>query len=151
MYVMETFLDSDKLPVIEKTKICKEKISLNNPNLINDFLNKYFRLGKRTEEYVYLMCFDTKSHLIGVFELSHGTINSSALNPRETYMKALLCGAANIIIAHNHPSEDINPSKKDLEVMERIKLAGELLSVPLMDFIICGDIYYFSAKEQSLL
>lgn len=150
MYVMETYFDNDRLPVIEKTKICG-KTALSNPDLVNDFLNQYFRLGKRTEEYVYLMCLDIKSHLIGVFELSHGTINSSALNPRETYMKALLCGAANIIIAHNHPSEDISPSQKDLEVMGRIKLAGEILSVPLIDFIICGNTCYFSAKEKDLL
>lgn len=151
VYSMETYLDDDRLPVIEKTKICEEKIILNNPELIFNFLNKYFRLGKRTEEYVYLMCFDTKSHLLGLFEVSHGTIDSSMLSPRETYMKALLCGAANIIMVHNHLSGDVSPSQVDINTMNRIKSAGELLSISLMDFIVCSDDCYFSAKEESLL
>lgn len=98
IYSMETYLDDDRLPVIEKTKICEEKVTLNNPELIFNFLNKYLRLGNRTEEYVYLICFDTKSHPLGLFEISHGTVNSAVLSPREIYMKALLCGAANIAI-----------------------------------------------------
>lgn len=109
MYAMETYLDDDRLPVIEKTKICEEKVTLNSPELIFNFLNKYLRLGKRTEEYVYLMCFDTKSHPLGLFEISHGTVNSAVLSPREIYMKALLCGAANIVMVHNHPSGDVSP------------------------------------------
>ena len=138
------------IPVIEKTKICEEKVTLNSPELIFNFLNKYLRLRKRTEEYVYLICFDTKSHPLGLFEISHGTVNSAVLSPREIYMKALLCGAANIVMVHNHPSGDVSPSQVDMNAMERIKSVGELLSLPLMDFIICGD-GYFSAKKQSIL
>lgn len=82
IYSMETYLDDDKLPVIEKTKICEEKVTLNNPELIFNFLNKYLRLGNRTEEYVYLICFDTKSHPLGLFEISHGTVNSAVLSPK---------------------------------------------------------------------
>lgn len=151
IYSMETYLDDDRLPVIEKAKICEEKVTLNNPELIFNFLNKYLRLGKRTEEYVYLICFDTKSHPLGLFEISHGTVNSAVLSPREIYMKALLCGAANIVMVHNHPSGDVSPSQVDMNAMERIKSVGELLSLLLMDFIICGDISYFSAKKQSIL
>ena len=150
IYSMETYLDDDRLPVIEKTKICEEKVTLNSPELIFNFLNKYLRLRKRTEEYVYLICFDTKSHPLGLFEISHGTVNSAVLSPREIYMKALLCGAANIVMVHNHPSGDVSPSQVDMNAMERIKSVGELLSLPLMDFIICGD-GYFSAKKQSIL
>ena len=150
MYSIETYLDDDRLPVIEKTKICEEKVTLNSPELIFNFLNKYLRLGKRTEEYVYMICFDTKSHPLGLFEISHGNVNSAVLSPREIYMKALLCGAANIVIVHNHPSGDVSPSQVDMNAMERIKSVGKLLSLPLMDFIICGDGYY-SAKKQSNL
>ena len=151
VYSMETYLDDDRLPVIEKTKICEEKMTFNNPERIFNFLNQYLRLGKRTEEYVYLMCFDTKSHPLGIFEISHGTIDSSILSPRETYMKALLCGSASIILIHNHPSGDVTPSLMDIDVMNRIKSAGELLSISLIDFIVCSDNCYFSAKEESLL
>ena len=151
MYAMETYLDDDKLPVIEKTKICEEKVTLNNPELIFNFLNKYLRLGKSTEEYVYLMCFDTKSHPLGLFEISHGTVNSAVLSPREIYMKALLCGAANIIMVHNHPSGDPEPSREDLHMTARIRDAGALIGITLMDHLVMGDQSFVSMKERGLL
>lgn len=88
---------------------------------------------------------------MGIFELSHGTVNSSLITPREVYMKALLCGASTIVLAHNHPSGDPTPSELDINAMERIKDAGDILAIPLMDFIVCGDNCYYSAKEQGYL
>ena len=88
--------------------------------------------------------------MIGVFELSHGTVDSSLITSREVFMKALLCGASGIILAHNHPSGDVSPSKMDMQVMTKIKDAGEILSVPLLDFIICGECYYSAQKEGRL-
>lgn len=66
-------------------------------------------------------------------------------------MKALLCGASTIVLAHNHPSGDPTPSELDINAMERIKDAGDILEVPLMDFLVCGDNCYYSAKEQGYL
>lgn len=65
-------------------------------------------------------------------------------------MKALLCGAFGIILAHNHPSGDVSPSDLDMQIMTRIKAAGEMLSVPLLDFVICGECYYSAQKEGCL-
>lgn len=150
MYIIDTYLDKDRLPVLEKKELCRETQTFNSPDMTFDFLNRYFRLKDRTEEYIYLLAFDKKCHLIGVFELSHGTVDSSLITPREVFMKALLCGASGIILAHNHPSGDVSPSKMDMQVMTKIKDAGEILSVPLLDFIICGECYY-SAKEEGCL
>lgn len=139
MYIIDTYLDKDRLPVLEKKELCRETQTLNSPDMTFDFLNRYFRLKDRTEEYIYLLAFDKKCHLIGIFELSHGTVDSS-----------LITGASGIILAHNHPSGDVSPSKMDMQVMTKIKDAGEILSVPLLDFIICGECYY-SAKEEGCL
>ena len=150
MYIIDTYLDKDRLPVLEKKELCRETQTLNSPDMTFDFLNRYFRLKDRTEEYIYLLACDKKCQLIRVFELSHGTVDSSLITPREVFMKALLCGASGIILAHNHPSGDVSPSKMDMQVMTKIKDAGEILSVPLLDFIICGECYY-SAKEEGCL
>lgn len=150
MYIIDTYLNKDRLPVIEKKELCQETQTLNSPDTIFEFLNRYFRLKDRTEEYIYLLAFDKKCHLIGIFELSHGTVDGSLISPREVFMKALLCGASDIILAHNHPSGDVTPSKVDVQVMTRIKAAGEILSLPLLDFIICGK-YCYSAKEEGCL
>lgn len=120
MYIIDTYLDKDRLPVLEKKELCRETQTLNSPDMTFDFLNRYFRLKDRTEEYIYLLAFDKKCHLIGVFELSHGTVDSSLITPREVFMKALLCGASGIILAHNHPSGDVSPSKMDMQVMTKI-------------------------------
>lgn len=147
MYIIDTYLDKDRLPILEKKELCRETQTLNSPDTIFEFLNRYFRLKDRTEEYIYLLAFDKKNHLIGVFELSHGTVDSSLISPREVFMKALLCGASGIILAHNHPSGDVSPSKPDMQLMARIKAAGEMLSVPLLDFVICGEGFYSAQQE----
>lgn len=66
MYIIDTYLDKDRLPVLEKKELCRETQTLNSPDMTFDFLNRYFRLKDRTEEYIYLLAFDKKCHLIGV-------------------------------------------------------------------------------------
>ena len=114
MYKLETYMGKDKLPVLEKQLICEEVVSASSPEKVYEMLNKYFRLNSRTEEYCFMVAMDTKSNIIGVFEVSHGSIDSSCVNPREVYMKALSCNAAGIIVAHNHPSGDPSPSGPDI-------------------------------------
>lgn len=151
MFKIETYLDEDKLPVMEKTLICSEEIQVNNPEKVFQMLNNYFRLGSRTEEYVYLIAVDTKSHILGVFELSHGNVSSSFSGTREIFMKALLCGAAGIIIAHNHPSGDVSPSRLDIQTARNLVSAGRLMEISLMDYLICSNKNYFSFMEHEML
>lgn len=119
MYKLETYMGKDKLPVLEKQLICEEVVSASSPEKVYEMLNKYFRLNSRTEEYCFMVAMDTKSNIIGVFEVSHGSIDSSCVNPREVYMKALSCNAAGIIVAHNHPSGDPSPSGPDIMVEKK--------------------------------
>lgn len=151
MYLLNTLLDEYKLPYMEKQQICKESVSIKNTTELHEVLNQYFQLGKRSEEYVYMAALDARLNVIGFFEISHGTVNGSYFNNREIFMKALLAGAAGIIVAHNHPSGDTSPSSEDLDCIEKVKDAGALLGVPVLDFIICGRDTYFSAQEQGIL
>lgn len=79
-----------------------ESKTFDNPELIVLMLNDCYRLNVRAEEYIYLLAFNCKNRLLGVFEISHGTVNSCIVSPREIFIRALLCGAANIILVHNH-------------------------------------------------
>ncbi|MBT9841460.1 JAB domain-containing protein [Blautia sp. MCC283] len=151
MYKIETYLDPDRLPVIEKNLICEEKIQANSPEKIYEMLNRYFRLGYRTEEYIYMVALDTKSNILGVFELSHGSVNSSICNNREIFMKALICGASGIILAHNHPSGDVTPSEQDISTARNVAKAGKMIGADLIDNLICSDTTYFSFKEKNML
>ena len=109
-----------------------------------------YQLDIQAEEYVYMIAFDTKQKPLGVFEISHGTVNASVLNPREVYLKALLVGAVNIVLLHNHPSGDTSPSRADIQSTKRIKEAGEMLGIKLIDHIIIGDDYLSFAEESYL-
>ncbi len=144
----KTELDNDKLNILVKEKSFNyETKLLTTPQIVVDLLNNCFNLSNQSEEYVYMICLTTKGKPLGVFEVSHGTINTSLISTREVFIKALLCGAAQIILAHNHPSGDTNPSVQDLQVYEEMKRACNLMSIPLVDFIIVGD-GYISFQEK---
>lgn len=123
---------------------------LDNPYKIYQMLCDVFQHDKQCEEYLYLLCFNTKYRLLGVFEVSHGTVNMSACSPREVYQKALLCNAVNIIIAHNHPSGDTTPSKNDMDFTKRVSEAGKIIGIELADSIIVGHDTYYSMTEDGL-
>lgn len=108
------------------------------------------RIHENTEEYLYLICMNTKNKVIGVFELTHGSVNSSMFSTREVYQKALLANAVSIILMHNHPSGDPTPSRQDIEVTKRASEAGNIIGIELLDHIIVGD-RYCSLKEKGYL
>lgn len=151
MYKIETYLDPDRIPVMEKHLVSEKKLQVSSPSKVFEMLNQYFRLGYRTEEYIYMVALDTKSNIIGVFELSHGSVNSSICNNREIFMKALICGASGIILAHNHPSGDVTPSEQDISTARNVAEAGKMIGANLIDNLICSDATYFSFKEKDML
>lgn len=149
MYRMETLLRKSGLPYLKKELVCEEEKHVDEPKAVWKLLNTYFSLGKQTEEKVYMLAMDTKSKVIGTFEISHGIINQSFCNPREILMKALLCNANRIILAHNHPSGDITPSMEDLRSWKRIKEASALIGIEALDSIIVSQTEYCSLSEYN--
>ncbi len=101
-----------------------------------------------TREVVLLIMLDSKSQIIKDMLISSGTVSSSILPQREIYLMALKYEAVSIIILHNHPSGDPTPSKEDIQVTKRLKEAGNLIGIKLMDHIIIGDNKYISLSEQ---
>ena len=134
-------MDSNRLPVIVAEKefdFYKENV--NETSEIVEMINEYFRLDRKTEEYVYMVSLDTAGHILAVFEVSHGGVDRSYSGTREIFQKALLSGAVGIVVLHNHPSGCCdNPSDLDVLICERIRKAGELIGVELYDFVIIGS------------
>ena len=99
--------------------------------------------------------FNTKHRLIGVHVVSVGTLDASLVHPREVYKAAYLSNAAGLIIAHNHPSGDPTPSSEDRALSDRLRQAGEVLGVALLDFVIVTDpidgLRYHSFRESGVL
>lgn len=102
-------------------------------------------------EQVIVCCLDTKNQPINVSVVSVGTINSSLVHPREVFKTAVLSNATGIILFHNHPSGDPEPSKEDINISKRISEAGTLMGIDLVDHLIIGsDGRYVSLKEEKL-
>ena len=108
-------------------------------------------IGLSDREIFLTLLLDTRHNIIGIHQVSVGSLNSSLVHPRETFKAAILCNAAAIILAHCHPSGDLEPSKEDLDVTSRLKQAGELLGVPVLDHLILNDVTFISLKERCLL
>lgn len=104
--------------------------------------NKY-QLHKKSDEYVYLLALNTKMRLLGIFEVGHGTGDKCLVDARGIFMRAVFVGAQSIILIHNHPSGDVEPSRDDEIMNNRIKDAGVLMGIPLIDnIIICENNFY---------
>ncbi len=125
------------------------KIRFSSPETIANYYMEQMRHLK--VEQAVLLFLDTKCQLIRDMELSKGSVNSSITAPREIYLNALKYGAVYIILLHNHPSGDPMPSKEDIITTKRIREAGLLIGIQLMDHIIIGDNMYISLKEQGYL
>lgn len=145
----KTELNADNLNTLVKEKSCNctGVKTLNNPSLIAEMFNVVFRLNRQTEEYLYMLALTTKGKPLGVFEVSHGIVDATICNPREIFIKALLCGASGIVIIHNHPRGDTTPSKQDIESYNRLKEAGKLIGINVLDSIIVGESYYSFAEN----
>jgi len=91
------------------------------------------------QEHVDVAYLDTKNQIISVKNIFKGSLNSSVAHPREIFKHAVKISAARIIIAHNHPSGNPEPSSADLSFTTRVKEAGELLGIDLLDHIIVGN------------
>ncbi len=106
-------------------------------------------------ERVLALHLNTKHKLIGVHVVSVGTLDASLVHPREVYKAAYLSNAAALVIAHNHPSGDPTPSGEDCALSDRLRQAGELLGVTLIDFVIVTDpadgFRYHSFRESGVL
>ncbi len=102
----------------------------------------------RPIEEFWSLLVDGKHRAIGLAQVSVGTLTSSLVHPREVFGPAIRLGAAALIVAHNHPSGDPEPSVEDLELTRRLLNVAGLLGIPLLDHIICGEERFISLRER---
>ena len=100
---------------------------------IADIARGVFHLDRKAEECIIMIALDTRCTLIGAFLVSRGTVGATLASPREMLIRLLLCGTAQFAIAHNHPSGDPDPSDADIELTPRLKDAGSLVGICLVD------------------
>ena len=143
--------DNRTVMVKENTRNYLTHDAMNNPQKIADLMTDIYEMDKQAVEYVYMLALNSKGKVLGVYQVSKGTVNASILAPREIYMAALMLGAVNIVITHNHPSGDPEPSRDDISSTKRIADAGNLIGIKLMDHVIIGNDRHYSMKEAGAL
>jgi len=153
---IETLLGQEVVPTRTRTLRLKQIKAVYETLVIKEELNQYLKpftrytspeqvfntfnfLRYETKEYFFSIHLDGKNRICCVDEVSVGSLNQSIVVAREVYKSALLSSAAAIIVLHNHPTGDPAPSREDIEITKRLKEAGDIIGVRLLDHIIIGD------------
>lgn len=116
-----------------------------------DILGRLGDIRNKQQEYFVALTLDGGQRLIAQRTITIGTLDAVIAHPREVYADAIVDRAAHVIIAHNHPSGDANPSQKDITLTQQLVAAGQLLGVPLHDHIIVTKTSHFSFRQHHLL
>ncbi|MDO3409703.1 JAB domain-containing protein [Saccharibacillus sp. CPCC 101409] len=135
--------------VRERTSILYPQRKITRPADAAELFRQF--IGNCDREVFCIMTLDTKNQPTALHEVSRGTLNASLVHPRETFKLAIISNAASIIACHNHPSGLPDPSREDVELTERIRDAGSLMGIELLDHLVLGENRFASMKERGLM
>jgi len=131
--------------------VSRQRPILNSPQQVYEYLKKIFaKLDRidRDKEHFYVIILTARNQVKLTELVSLGTANASLVHPREVFRRAIHLGAISIIVAHNHPSGDPEPSAADLEVTRRLTEAGKLIGIEVLDHVIVGKNTFYSAAKN---
>jgi len=109
------------------------------------------RLVHEPKEHFLIVILNTKNYILATPTISVGSLTASVVHPREIFSEALKYPCASIILVHNHPSGNPEPSREDIAVTKRIQNAGNVLDIPVLDHIIIGEHTFSSLKEKGVM
>lgn len=129
-----------------------ESAVIRSPRDAYKVFNSVLDMENLPNEHFVMLSLNTKNEVVGVHTIFVGSLNSSIVHPREVFQRALLNNAASIMVAHNHPSGNPTPSPEDIDVTKRLKEAGGIVGIELLDHIIIGhEGRYFSLREKGYI
>ena len=148
MQLYDTQLENGFPVLVREQEIKTEIKTIDNQEQIYRLCKEGLQMHKRTEEYAYIIAVNTKGRILGAFEISHGTVNTTIINPREIFVKLLLLGSVCFFMVHTHPSQIVLPSYEDACITKRLQEAGEIVGIELLDHLIIGEDEYYSFKIE---
>lgn len=123
-----------RLVSVEQAWVVAEATPVTTAHDAHAILVSYFTTKDR--EHLVVLHLDSVHHAVSAEVVSIGTLSASLVHPREVFKAAILGNARAIVVAHNHPSGDSTPSDEDYSVCKKLKEAGALLDIPLLDFLV---------------
>jgi DNA repair protein RadC len=127
----------------------RKQPNLRSASSVSTFLRRIVPNNSQ-EHFIAIYC-NGSNEPIGFSIVSSGLANSCPVHPREVYQRAILLGASSVIVAHNHPTDNLEPSDEDKKVTRQLKDAAALLGLKLLDHIIFADKGQFSFCDEGLL
>lgn len=109
------------------------------------------KLKDKKKEHFLILCLDTRNNLIRIGNISTGTLDANLVHPREVFKEAIQSLASSIILVHNHPSGNPEPSDADIDITKRILETGKIIGINVLDHIIIADNNSLSFKEKGIL
>ena len=116
-----------------------------------DICRELYDMHELSYEKMVMLTLNTKHQVVGCFEVSRGTVDESMIYPREIATRALLTNARAVILAHNHPSGSLTPSKADINVTNKVKDVLKMLDINLLDHIIVAHDQTYSMADNGQL
>lgn len=143
--------------VMEIVRIKQEKMEsefsciIRHPDNVAELATKF--IGDEDREVFLVICLNVKNNVVAVHRAHIGSLNASIVHAREVFKSAILNNSASIIVAHNHPSGNVEPSREDINVTKRLHEAGKILGIDLLDSLIVSDNMhnYYSLKERGYI
>ena len=134
---------------ISSTYFTDNRVIVKSPEDVSRLVMEEMRhLNKEVFKVILL---NTKNHVIKQINVSIGSLNASIVHPREVFGEVVKAGCSSIVLVHNHPSGDPEPSTEDIETTGRLVKAGDILGIRVLDHIIVGDGRYVSIKERGFI
>lgn len=126
-----------------------KRITLGTSQVVANFLQK--TIGRKKKEHFIMLSLDANNKLVKISNMSVGSLTASIVHPREVFKAAIQASAAQMIIAHNHPSDNPEASPEDVALTRRLQEAAKIIGIELLDHIIVTRDKYTSLKEKNLM
>jgi DNA repair protein RadC len=129
----------------------EERQVLKTASRVVDFTRNLYGMDIETKEQFFLICMNNAMQVLSVYQVSTGGITSCIVDLRMMFIVALNCQATQIIITHNHPSGNLNPSEADNRLTSKIKEASKFLDIHFIDHLIVTDYGFYSYADEGMI
>jgi DNA repair protein RadC len=131
------------------TRLGRERLQVTSPRSVAELLLPQY--GSRPVEHFGVVLLDTRHRVLRIAVVSTGTLDSSVVHPRDVFREAVATRASALVLFHNHPSGDPEPSPEDVEITKRMMAAGLLMGIDVLDHVILADVRFCSLRERKCL
>ena len=151
VYKLGYGLEGNVCLVKEKDTMYSDGITVDAGKAAYEIFEQVFYAAMEAEAHIYMMCLDGRGKVLGLFEVSHGSMESTVLNLQGIFARAVICGAKGIIVAHSHPGEGCEITEEDEGNFRELVEASEVMGIPVLDYMVLGNMEYVSFKEKCLM